>query len=71
MGGMIAGFANELGGGELCLSTLFKDWSFGVVVKEMLMAVNCIFLRTLSLFNLNVLCPICCISVIVLALGLY
>lgn len=45
---MIAGCANELcelGGGEVCLSTLFKDWSFGVVVREMLTAVNSIFFK--------------------------
>lgn len=44
---MIAGCANELcelGGGEVCLSTLFKDWSFGVV-REMLTAVNSIFFK--------------------------
>lgn len=49
---MIAGFANELcdlGGGKVCLSILFKDWSFGVVVREMLIAVNCIFFFKLSL----------------------
>lgn len=44
---MIAGFANELcvcvGGGEILLYALLEDWSFGVVVGEMLMAVNCIF----------------------------
>lgn len=49
---MIAGFANELcvcrGGGEIFLYTLFEDWSFWVVVREMLMAINCIF-KTLSL----------------------
>lgn len=48
MGGMIVGFANELvvlGGGEIFLYILFEDWSFGVVVREMLMAVNCIFLK--------------------------
>lgn len=46
IGGMIVGFANELfvsGGGEIFLYTLLEDWSFGVVVREMLMAVNCIF----------------------------
>lgn len=46
MGGMIVGFANELvvlGRGEIFLYTLFVGWSFGVVVREMLMAVNCIF----------------------------
>lgn len=58
------------GGGKVFLSTLFKDWSFGVIVREMLMAVNCIFFK-LSLFNLKVLCPICCISLTVLAFGLY
>lgn len=59
-----------LGGGKIFLYTLFEGWSFGVVVREMLMAVNCIFLQ-LSLFNLKVLCPICCVSLTVLALGLY
>lgn len=46
MGRVIMGFANELSvsrGDEIFLYTLFEDWSFGVVVKEMLMAVNCIF----------------------------
>lgn len=46
IGGMIVGFANELfvsGGGEIFLYTLLEDWSFGVVVREILMAVNCIF----------------------------
>lgn len=32
-----------VGVGEIFPYTLFKDWSFGVVVREMLMAVNCIF----------------------------
>lgn len=71
---MFAGFANELcvsGRGETSLCTLFEEWSFGVVVREMLMAVNCIFLKTLPLYNLKVLCPICCVTFTVLALGLY
>lgn len=51
---MIMGFANGLfvlGGGEIFLYTLFEDWSFGVVVREMLMAVNCIFLNSLQFKN--------------------
>lgn len=50
MGGVIVGFANELsalGGGEIFLYTLSEDWSFGVVVREMLMVVNCVFKNSL------------------------
>lgn len=48
-----------------------RGWSFGVVVREMLMAVNGRVFFCNSLFNLKVLRPICCVSLTVLALGLY
>lgn len=32
-----------VGVGEIFPNTLFKDWSFGVIVREMPMAVNYIF----------------------------